>query len=113
MFGARWASAATLRAALAAWLVASASGTIVFIAAALAGNLLPALAALLAPPMGAALWGRQAVAGLAAGYAAPWLLPPTVVGAAGYGVYWLLERATLRLFPESADTDRPMPYEDF
>lgn len=113
VFGTRWASGGARRAALAAWVAAAAIGTITFLVAALGGNLTLSAAAFVAPLAGAALWGRQAVAGMAAGYAAPWLLPPTALGAAGYGVYWLLERATLRLFPESADTDRPMPYEEF
>jgi hypothetical protein len=113
VFGTRWAAGGTRRAALAAWVAAAAIGTITFIATALAGNLMLSAAAFFAPLVGAALWGRQAVAGMAAGYAATWLLPPTVLGAAGYGVYWILERTTLRLFPESADTDRPTPYEEF
>ena len=42
----------------------------------------------------AVLWGRQYTAGLVATLAAPWLLPPTVLAAAGYLVYLVLEAIT-------------------
>lgn len=113
VFGTRWASDRLHRIALGSWVAASAIGTIVFLLSLIGGDFALAALTLLAPLAGSLLWGRQALAGITAGYAAPWLLPPTAIGAAGYGVYWLLERATLRLFPESADTDKPVPYEEF
>ena len=53
--------------------------------------------ALVLPIVSSALWGKQFGAGLVAAGAAIWILPPTILAAVGYLLYWLLER-TLRVF---------------
>ena len=83
-----------------------------FATGAVVGNPWVVLAATLAPFPFAALWGRQYGAGVVASYTAPWVLPPTLVAAIGYGVYAALERLASAL--SSAPSERgPMPYEKF
>lgn len=53
--------------------------------------------ALVLPIVSSALWGKQYGAGLVAAGAAIWLLPPTVLAAVGYLLYWLIERI-IRVF---------------
>jgi hypothetical protein len=54
-------------------------------------------AALVAPFIASALWGKQWGAGVVAALTASWILPPTVIAALGYLVYWLLERTVRAL----------------
>jgi hypothetical protein len=53
--------------------------------------------ALVLPIVSSALWGKQYGAGLVAAGAAIWLLPPTILAAVGYLVYWLIERIVRQL----------------
>jgi hypothetical protein len=63
---------------------------------------LPAIVALALPIPASALWGRQAAAGLICVVCAPWVFPPAIIGAAGYGFYWVLDRLTSLGHPDSA-----------
>lgn len=46
------------------------------------------------PIPASALWGRQAVAGLIAVACAPWVFPPAIIAAIGYGCYRVLDWLT-------------------
>lgn len=63
---------------------------------------LPAIVAVALPVPAAALWGRQAAAGLIAVVCAPWVFPPAIIGAAGYGCFRVLDRLTSLGRPDSA-----------
>ncbi|CAN5901451.1 hypothetical protein BH23ACT10_BH23ACT10_29990 [soil metagenome] len=74
------------------WLVAALAGIATFLYTATFGDVSRVtVAAGLAPAVFAGLWGRQYGAGLIAGIAAPWLLPPTVLAVIGYAIYVVLE----------------------
>jgi Protein of unknown function (DUF1353) len=99
----RWAVGGGRRISLVAWLVIALAGVTAFVVAAAAivtGGEAPGdvdkwalLGVSLVVAVGASvLWGRQIGAGLVAAAAALWILPPTVVAALGYAVYWVLER---------------------
>ena len=105
--------AGPLRAAmLAVWLVASLAGiSAALIGVATAQWWLVAVASV-APLLFAALWQRQYGAGLVAAYTAVWVLPPTVLGAIGYGIYRALE-ALAGLFRHQSDEDHPATYSEF
>lgn len=83
----RWAAGGWRRFSVAVWVLAALAGIATFVVAAVNGNVALMLAALVAPLPFALLWGKQYGAGLIAAIAAPWLLPPTVFAALGYGVY--------------------------
>ncbi len=89
----RWAAKGLRQISVALWGLATVVGITVFVVAALNGSVGWMIAAALAPVVFAGLWGKQYGAGIVAAIAAPWLLPPTVFAALGYGVYWILERA--------------------
>lgn len=92
---------------LVVWALASLAGMAAAIVAVVTQSWPLLLMTALAPFVFAVLWGRQYGAGLVAALAAPWLVPPTVFGAAGFGVYAVLE-GVAGLFVEKAD-DRPEP----
>lgn len=102
-FRTRWAVGGLRRASVVVWVLLAAMGITAAVAASVAlisGGDLPSDAdewavlgaALLLAVAASALWGEQAGAGLVAAGAALWLLPPTIIAALGYGVYWLFER---------------------
>ena len=100
------------------WAVAAVAGLVTTVFAALTANWGLLAAAALTPLVFALLWGRQYGAGLVASYSAPWVLPPTVLGAMGYGAYWCFEQlASLvgRLRGTEIDPDEiePIAYEQF
>ncbi len=67
----------------------------------------------LAPFAFALLWGRQYGAGLLGALAAPWILPPTVLGGIGYGIYALLERITGCFVDRDRTSPEPLSYGSF
>ena len=87
----RWKSGPRRKATVFAWFVASLAGQVVAVVALLQANWLLLAAAFLAPIPFALLWSRQYAAGLLASYTAPWVLPPTLLGAVGFGAYWVSE----------------------
>jgi hypothetical protein len=87
------------RASVVLWLLASVAGMAVFVYAARAGNLPLLTAATFAPFAFAVLWGRQYGAALVAAYTAPWVVPPTLFGALGYGVYLGVEALVSLVVP--------------
>ena len=100
------------------WAVAALAGLLTAVGAALTTNWTVLAAAAVAPFIFALLWGRQYGAGLVAAYSAPWVLPPTVLGAIGYGVYWCLERVStaigrLRGTEVDPSATEPIGYEQF
>ncbi len=97
----RWAAGGWRRWSLVLWLVLAVCGIGAFGWAAGAWILgwgMPFSAgwmwaiALVLPLVAAPLWGRQYGAGLVAAIAGSWVLPAAAFGAAGYAVYWVLER---------------------
>lgn len=86
-FGTRWRARGWMRARVVAWSVLSVAGMAAFVAALATCQWLLALAAALAPLPASLLWGKQWGAGIVAAYSAPWIGPPTLIGAVGYGVY--------------------------
>ncbi len=104
----RWAIGGVRRATVVLWVVLAIAGITSAIWSSIAlitDSTLPGttepggvlVIALVLPVVASALWGKQYGAGLVAAGAAIWLLPPVIIAAAGYLVYWLLERI-IRLF---------------
>lgn len=106
------AGGATL-AGIVVWVLASLAGMGTAVAALLRGDWLLLAGAAVAPFLFAALWGRQYGAGLLGALAAPWLLPPTVVGMVGFWVYALLERLAGVFVDRDRTSPEPLRYESF
>ena len=108
----RWGTGMRHRLLLAVWLVAAIIGMGAFAAGLVLGSVGLVSVAGIAPFLFALLWGRQYAAGVVASLTAPWVLPPTVVGAVGYGVYvaleWLVGKAS-----RAGSDNRPLSYQDF
>lgn len=80
------------------WGLAALTGTVALIASMAQGRPVVALAAVLAPIIGSALWGvRNWRQGLLAGYAVWLVIVPAATTLAGYGLYWICEQV-VRLF---------------
>jgi len=99
----RWAVGGWRRLRIVLWVILSAIGIVAFALAAWAimfGGAPPGeinewallAAAVVAPLLAGALWGKQWGASLVTAVAAPFLLPPAAIAAIGYAVYWVLER---------------------
>lgn len=116
-FGTRWRAKGPQRALVALWAVLALAGMGTFVWALVTGNWVVAAVAAVAPIPAAALWGEQYGAGLVASYSAVWLAPPTVLGAIGYVIYWLLETVIawfIHTFREEPRQGRSaVPYKDF
>lgn len=113
-FGTRWRARGRVRGLLLAWSFLAAAG----MAAAVYGAVHPdwrvLVVAVAAPVPASLLWGRQYGAGLTAAATAIWVLPPTVLGVVGFGVYFLLEQLVSRLpLPRSVAGDEPIRYRNF
>lgn len=112
-FGTRWRTP-SLRWSLVTWLVlwVAGIGTLAFGVA--TGNLVVALIALAATAAASVLWGRQYGAGLLAAVTAVWVLPPTILGGVGFGIYWLIEQAVSALpIPGAVKGREPTGYRHF
>jgi hypothetical protein len=108
----RWQRGLLFRVLLSLWVLASLAGTTAFVVGVLNGNYLLIVAATFAPVVFALLWDRQYGAGIVAAYSAPWILPPTLLAAVGYGAYWIVERLVGLPFGSRTAT-KPVPYRDF
>ena len=97
---------------LAVWLVASLVGTTVAVIGVATDRWALLAFASVAPLLFALLWERQYGAGLVAAYTAVWVLPPTVLGAIGYGIYRLLEEVA-GLVRRKPDETHPASYSEF
>ncbi len=107
----RWVRWPT-RLLLLAWGLAAAAGLVTLGAGIAAREPIWCVLALLAPTPASLLWGRQARAGLVAGYALPPVVLPALASIAGYAVYWLVEEGfrRLRSLPPNRDVhDHPAP----
>ena len=112
-FGTRWRAKGRLRALVVAWSVLSLAGMGLFVWALVTGQWLVAAIAALAPLPASAMWGKQWGAGIVAAYSAPWLAPPTVLGAIGYYVYRAIEKVLSFIVPDERTQDEPVEYPDF
>lgn len=89
----RYAAGGLRRISVVVWLLAAVIGMSTLLYTATFGDVgWVTVAAAAAPALFAGLWGRQYGAGLIAGVAAPWLLPPSVVAVIGYAIYYVIER---------------------
>jgi hypothetical protein len=108
----RWKTGPRRRALLVVWMIAAIAGIAGFGAGLVIGRPSMVIVATVAPLGFALLWGRQYGAGLVAAYNAPWVLPPTIIGMAGYGVYVVIEGLVSRLSPTGV-ADEPYGLTDF
>jgi hypothetical protein len=95
----RWKTRPARKLALLVWAVAAGLGTVVLVAGLVQDERMVVVAALVAPVVAAALWGRQFVAGLIAGYAVWWALIGALPAWTAYKLYqgveglvWLVRR---------------------
>jgi hypothetical protein len=112
----RFQAGGVRRVGLILWVILALAGMATFLVGAFTGNLALLIVATLAPLPFAALWGRQYGAGIVASLSAPWIVPPTVIGAAGFGVYWVLETVLgglVGIFSRDVAGDEPYGYETF
>ena len=107
----RWKTGLRHRMLLTLWLLSALVGIAAFVVGVTLGSAVVVAIAVIAPAVFSALWGRQYGAGVVASYNAAWVLPPTVLGAIGYGIYALLEWLIGRSSGRSGDS--PYRYEDF
>lgn len=112
-FGTRWRAGGVRRALLVVWVLLAAAGMAAFVAGVLTREWWLVVGAALAPVPAALLWGPQYRAGLLAAATAVWVLPPTALGAAGYWVYALLERAISAVTSARTGGDEPIEYRQF
>lgn len=116
-YGTRWRAGGWTRLVVIAWTLLSLAGIATFAWALATSHVLVALIAAFAPLPASVLWGPQYGAGIVAGYSAAWILPPTVLGAVAYGVYWLIDTAIEWVVHLLAQNPRPrrraVRYRDF
>lgn len=108
-FGTRLRAGGMATMGVVAWLVAFLLGTAVLVAGIADRNVAVLATALVAPLVGAVLWGRQYRAGVVASYMAVFVAAPTLLGAATFLVYRAAEWAILRL-PRTRPRDDEIPY---
>jgi hypothetical protein len=87
----RWCAGTKQKALLALWIVAAMAGIVSAVVGVVIQDWLVVGLASAAPLLFSLLWERQYGAGLVASYTALWVLPPTVLGALGYGIYFAIE----------------------
>lgn len=109
----RWKAGGARSVSVAVWAVASLAGIVLAVTAVADGNAPLLVLTSVAPFVFAALWWRQYGAGLVAAAAAPWVLPPTIFGAAGFYVYAALEWLAGRFVEREATPVEPLRYESF
>jgi len=108
----RWVTGARHKILLVVWVIAALAGMGAFVAGFVIGSPWLVVVATFAPFAFSLLWGRQYGAGLVASYNAPWVLPPTVIGLIGYGIYAGLEWLVSKL-SRGGSGDQPYGYQDF
>lgn len=87
----RWAGGGLRKASVVLWIVAAVLGITTFVNGAASGDVGQMLLATVAIFVAAGLWDRQYGAGVIAGIAAPWLLPPAILAVVGLGIYVVME----------------------
>lgn len=92
-----------------AWLLASATGTTALAIGLATGAPVVVGLALVAPLLGAVLWGRQVGAGVVAGYMAVFVAAPTLIGAVSLLVSRAVDAVLVRL-PGLRDAYEGTPY---
>jgi hypothetical protein len=95
------------------WFVASIAGMATAVVAVATQSWPLFLLSAVAPFVLALLWGRQYGAGLVAALAAPWLVPPTVLGVAGFCIYAVLERIAGLVVERTLRRPEPLSYGSF
>lgn len=100
------------RVTLVVWAVAALVGMVGFVIGLVTGSPVLIVITTVAPLLFSLLWGKQYGAGLVASYAAPWVGPPTVIGALGYFLYWLAE-TLIRVVSRDRPGAEPYRYRDF
>jgi hypothetical protein len=95
------------------WCVASIVGMVTAVWATLTSSWFVLLLTALAPFLFAVLWWRQYGAGVAASYAAPWLVPPTLFGFLGFLVYAALEAVAGKIVDRRRRDEERLTYEAF
>lgn len=108
-FGTRLRAGGRATMGVVAWLVASAAGTTALVVGLLTNAPVVVGVALVAPLLGALLWGRQWVAGIVAGYMAVFVALPTLVGAVSLLVSRAIDAVLVRL-PGQRDRYEGTPY---
>ena len=108
----RWNTGILHKILLCIWMVSALAGIGAFVVGFVIGSPALVIAATIGPLVFGALWGRQYGAGIVAAYNAPWILPPTVLGAIGYGIYTFLEWLLSKL-SGGRSGDQRYGYEDF
>ncbi|MGH1492129.1 MAG: DUF1353 domain-containing protein [Acidimicrobiales bacterium] len=81
------------------WVLISLISIATFVFAVATGNYWLALGLIFVPIPVAGLWRGQYGAGILAAVCAPFIAPPVVMAAVGYGVYWVLEKIAGVVFP--------------
>lgn len=112
-FGTRWRAGGGRRILLVLWVIAALAGMVSFLAGLVIGNPWLVVAAAVGPIPAAALWGRQFGAAILGAYCAPWLVPPTVVGAGGFAVYWIIEMLISVFVSDKRGGNQPISYKGF
>ncbi len=112
-FRTRYKAGGLKQASVVAWVVAMALGTAALVVGLRDGNTAVVVGALVAPLLTAGLWGLQYGAGLLAAFSAVWLLPPTVLGALGFVIYWVLERVAGVFVEKDEPKPEPISYKTF
>lgn len=109
----RWKAGGIRSASVLIWAVASAVGMTFAVIALTTQNWPLLLLTVSAPFIFAILWWRQYGAGLVAAVAAPWVLPPTIIGAIGFVIYAGLERVAGVFVDKDVAPIEPLRYESF
>lgn len=85
------------------WTALALAGIVLFVIGLVVGNGWLLVGTAVAPVAASVLWSGQFRAGLMAAFCAPFVIPPTVVAALGYGVYWILERIGEQFSPHRSE----------
>ena len=88
------------------WTAAALIGIASVLVGSVFGNEVLVVVGLVGPLPASLLWWGQHRAGLIAAACAVFIVPPTVVAALGYGLYWLLERLLERVLGRGRATKR-------
>ncbi|MGH3332401.1 MAG: DUF1353 domain-containing protein [Nocardioidaceae bacterium] len=113
-FGSRWRAGGARRFLLLLWVLLAVGGISSAVYGAVRPDWTVLTVAVVAPLLASFLWGRQYGAGLTAAATAIWVLPPTLIGAIGFGVYYLLEQLIALLpLPSRVAGDEPIKYRNF
>lgn len=108
-FGSRWRVGGLPTVGVVTWLLMLVAGTSVLVWAVLSRQWQTVAMALLAPLIGALLWGRQYVPGLIASYGGAFVALPTFVGTVSYALYWALEKVVINSSRHRRQTYEAIP----